>query len=121
MKPTDADEDLPRLVQRKLHYSIAGLRETWKSEPSFRQWTALVAASDLAALALMDGAALALVLVLGFLLLAAELGNTAIEAVTDKASPDHHPLAAKAKDAASAMVFVTFVALATAWLALLLA
>jgi len=40
------------------------------------------------------------------LVLAAEAFNTAIEAVVDLASPDRHPLAARAKDIAAAAVLV---------------
>ncbi|MBK8562959.1 MAG: diacylglycerol kinase family protein [Saprospiraceae bacterium] len=39
--------------------------------------------------------------------LAAEAFNTAIEHLTDLASPDHHPLAGKAKDVAAAAVLLT--------------
>ncbi len=38
-----------------------------------------------------------------------ELLNTAIEAVVDRVSPDRHPLAKRARDAASAAVFVRLV------------
>ncbi|MBI3953449.1 MAG: diacylglycerol kinase family protein [Chloroflexi bacterium] len=41
--------------------------------------------------------------------LAAELMNTAIEAVVDLASPGQHPLAQRAKDLAAAAVFVSIV------------
>ena len=41
--------------------------------------------------------------------LAAELLNTAIEAVVDLVSPEWHPLARQAKDAASASIFVLIV------------
>lgn len=44
-----------------------------------------------------------------------ELINTAIEAVTDKASPERHPLAKKAKDIGSAAVLLTRVMAATCW------
>nr|WP_262907648.1 diacylglycerol kinase family protein [Hymenobacter sp. BT770] len=37
---------------------------------------------------------------------AAELVNTAIEALTDLASPDYHPLAGKAKDVAAGAVLL---------------
>ncbi|GAA4351221.1 diacylglycerol kinase family protein [Hymenobacter saemangeumensis] len=37
---------------------------------------------------------------------AAELMNTAIEAITDLASPDYHPLAGKAKDVAAGAVLL---------------
>ena len=39
--------------------------------------------------------------------LAAEGFNTAIEHLTDLASPDHHPLAGKAKDVAAGAVLLT--------------
>jgi len=53
-------------------------------------------------------------------LLAAELINTAVEAIVDKTTPERHPLAKKAKDAGSAMTLVTFLALATLWVAVIL-
>lgn len=40
------------------------------------------------------------------LVLAAEAFNTAIEFLTDLASPDYHPLAGKAKDTAAAAVLI---------------
>ncbi len=40
------------------------------------------------------------------LVLAAEAFNTAIEFLTDLASPDYHPLAGKAKDVAAAAVLI---------------
>lgn len=41
------------------------------------------------------------------LVLSAEAFNTAIEALTDLVSPDHHPLAGKTKDIAAAAVLIT--------------
>ncbi|UOQ54057.1 diacylglycerol kinase family protein [Hymenobacter cellulosivorans] len=41
---------------------------------------------------------------------AAELMNTAIEAVVDLVSPEYHPLAGKAKDVAAGAVLITAVA-----------
>jgi diacylglycerol kinase len=38
--------------------------------------------------------------------LSAEAMNTALEYLTDLASPDHHPLAGKAKDVAAAAVLI---------------
>ena len=48
------------------------------------------------------------------LVVAAELANTAIEAVVDLASPDLHPLAKRAKDVAAAGVLVASVGAAAA-------
>ncbi|MEO3689893.1 diacylglycerol kinase [Roseateles paludis] len=59
-----------------------------------------------------------LLLALMGLVLVAELLNSGLEAIVDMASPDIHPLAAKAKDCGSAAVFVALVVLAGAWLAL---
>lgn len=56
-----------------------------------------------------------LILVLGWLLLASELINTAVESVVDLVSPDFHALAKKSKDAASAMTLLTFMTIITAW------
>lgn len=48
-----------------------------------------------------------LILVLTFgLVLVAEAMNTALEFLTDLASPDHHPLAGKAKDVAAGAVLI---------------
>lgn len=41
------------------------------------------------------------------LVLSAEAMNTAVEFVVDLVSPDHHPLAGKAKDVAAAAVLIT--------------
>lgn len=48
---------------------------------------------------------IALLLTIG-LVIGAELFNTALEKVVDLASPEIHPLAKKAKDAAAAAVFI---------------
>jgi diacylglycerol kinase (ATP) len=42
--------------------------------------------------------------------LTAEAMNTALEFLTDLASPDHHPLAGKAKDVAAGAVLLTAIA-----------
>ena len=108
--------ELLHLLFLKLGYSLAGLRDTWLTEPSFRQWFVLIIISDIAAIFLApDIIWVALVVAFGFLLLAAELINTAIEAIVDKTTPEIHPLAKKAKDAGSAMTLVTFLGLAALW------
>lgn len=47
------------------------------------------------------------------LVFAAEAFNTALENLTDLVSPDHHPLAGKAKDTAAAAVLFTAIGAAT--------
>ncbi|MDH5631321.1 MAG: diacylglycerol kinase, partial [Gammaproteobacteria bacterium] len=50
----------------------------------------------------------------------AELVNSAIEAVVDRISDEHHELSGRAKDIGSAMVMVSLVFLAVVWLVILI-
>lgn len=101
-------------------WSWAGVRATWATETSFRQWALANVVSAALAFALPLGAGdRALILALGLLVLAAELINTAIEVVVDMVSPDKHPLAAKAKDCGSACVALTALAAGVAWVCLI--
>lgn len=50
-----------------------------------------------------------------FLVLSAELLNSAIEAVVDKVSPEFHELAGRAKDMGSAAVFLLLLLLLLSW------
>lgn len=55
-------------------------------------------------------------LVMGALILVAELFNTAIEAVVDMVTEEYHPLAKVAKDTASAACFVADIIAAGMWI-----
>lgn len=102
-------------------WSWQGWTAAWASEKTLRQWTLVHALSVLLAFTLdLTPAERALVVALGFLLLAAELVNTAVETVVNHLSPEQHPLAKKAKDCASACVALTAIAGGSAWLFLLL-
>lgn len=117
MKSTTA-LSLGRIV-RAAQYSEQGFRSAWRDEAAFRQELVLVLL--LAPLTLwlpLPRIDTVLLLALMGLVLVAELLNSGLEAIVDMASPDIHPLAAKAKDCGSAAVFVALVVLAGAWLAL---
>jgi diacylglycerol kinase (ATP) len=106
-------------VFRAAQYSEQGIRSAWRDEAAFRQELVLVLL--LAPLTLwlqLPRTDTVLLLALMGLVLVAELLNSGLEAVVDKASPDIHVLAAKAKDCGSAAVFVALLMLAGAWLAL---
>ena len=93
-----------------------GLKAAFKNESAFRQETLLQILNVALALALrLPWQARALLISLGFILLTTELLNSALEALTNLASPEWHPLAKRAKDMGSAAVFVMLVALGTAW------
>lgn len=110
-----------RTVIEKLCYSLNGLKFALKRDRSLRQWLALVIVSNIAAVLLFDQAmTIGLIVALGFLLIAAELINTAVEILTDFVHPQRGEVAKQAKDVASAMTFLTSLALAAAWIAALM-
>lgn len=57
-----------------------------------------------------------IILVMGSLILVAELFNTAIEAVVDMVTEEYHPLAKVAKDTASAACFIADITAFGMWL-----
>lgn len=91
-------------------YSGAGFAAAFKSEAAFRQDLAVFAAGTAAACCL-DLTAVERVMLISslFLILPAELVNTAIETLVDRISDDFHPLSKKAKDIGSLIVLLSFV------------
>jgi diacylglycerol kinase (ATP) len=101
-------------------WSWAGWRSAWATEKSLRQWTlANVISAALALVLDLSGGERALILALGLLVLAAELGNSAIEDLADHLWPDRDPRAGRIKDIGSAMVAVAAIAAGVAWVAVL--
>lgn len=103
---------MPNAVIRAFVNSTNGLRAAWKDDASYRRAVLQVGAGILVASALalwLDMRINAWLTLVASLLpiLVVELLNTAIESVTDKASPERHPLAKKAKDVGSAAVLMT--------------
>lgn len=97
-------------------YSLDGLSEAWRHENAFRQevWLALVL---IPAAFFMPVGGLGKALMVGsvLLVLVVELLNSAIEAVVDRISLEHHALAKRAKDAGSAAVMLSLVNVAAVW------
>ncbi|MCC7488235.1 MAG: diacylglycerol kinase [Gammaproteobacteria bacterium] len=99
-------------------YSLAGLRAAWAHETAFRQEVGLTLI--LAPLAFWLGeTAMQRLMLLGscLLVLIVELLNSAIEAVVDRIGPEAHELSGRAKDLASAAVFLALLLAAAAWAA----
>ena len=110
-----------RRLKMRCIWSWHGLVATWQHEYSFRSWVWANLISAALAFALpLDPVERALIIALGFLVLAAELVNTAIEDAIDHTSLEHHPLAKRAKDAGSAGVAVAACAAGVAWLIILI-
>lgn len=85
-------------------HAARGVARAVAQEPNLRLELLLGVAA--LALAWWLGAPLVPVLLAAGLVLVAELGNSAMEAVVDLASPDHHELARAAKDMAAGAVLV---------------
>lgn len=92
----------------RLGFALSGLRLALRRERSLRAQAA-VAVLAVAVLAVAGASALwwALVLMAIALVLAAELFNSAIEALVDHLHPERHPEIGAVKDMAAAAVLVT--------------
>ncbi len=102
-------------------YSMKGLKAAWKNEAAFRQELMLAVIGIPLAYWLAQSKYEFLWLVLPlFLVIAAELTNSAIEAAVDRISDEHHHLSGRAKDIGSALVFVCLVLTALIWAVILL-
>lgn len=97
-------------------YSWAGLRAAFAHEEAFRQEMALTLLLLPLAIWLGDtGLERAVLIASWVLVLLMELGNSAIEAVVDRISDEHHPLAGRAKDIGSAIVLLALLNAAAVW------
>ncbi|MCD6036031.1 MAG: diacylglycerol kinase [Rickettsiales bacterium] len=103
-------------IIRAFGYSLEGLRAAFRSEFAFRVEVFVFAVFfPFACLINVSPASRAILIMSLFLVLLAELGNTAIEAVVNRISTEIHPLSKKAKDVGSAMVFITLINAGCCW------
>jgi diacylglycerol kinase (ATP) len=101
---------------RALLYSLEGLRDSFKTEPAFRQEIFLAIILIPAAFFLESSPTYRILMVSSILLvLIAEIANTAIEAAINRISTEIHPLSKKAKDAGSALVLLALLNVALVW------
>ena len=108
-------QGLPRLINA-LGYSRDGLRAAWQHEAAFREEVLLaLVALPLALFLGRTGVDRALLVGSVLLVLIVEILNSAVEAVVDKASPERHELAKRAKDMGSAAVLLTLINAAAVW------
>lgn len=102
-------------------YSVKGLKAAFSSEPAVRQELAailiLVPVTFWLDVTLVEQLLMIITL---FIVLIAELLNSAIEALADRVSTEIHVLIGKAKDIGSAAVFVSLVLAGVVWAAILL-
>jgi diacylglycerol kinase (ATP) len=110
-----------RRFRNTVIWSWEGWRAAWQSEKTLRQWS-IVQALSVALACWLDitAAERALIIGLGFVLLAAELMNTGLEEVVDYLSTEIDARAKKAKDCGSAAVALCAIAGGAAWLVVLI-
>jgi len=100
----------PRARARSLMCALRGVGIVLRSQPN--GWIMVVAGvCTIAAGFLLEVSTgeWCLLLIAVFVVLVAELFNTAIEFLTDLVAPEYHPLAGKAKDAAAGAVLLASV------------
>ena len=103
-------------LSNALGYSKDGLAAAWKNEAAFREEVLLAAvAFPLAFYLGQTGIERALLAGSILFILIVEILNSAVEAVVDKASPEKHELAKRAKDMGSAAVLLSLLNAAVIW------
>jgi len=96
--------------------ALQGLRAALVHEDAFRQEVLVAAiAIPVALLSNVDTTGKVLLVSSVFLVLIVELINSALEAAVDHTSLERHPLAKRAKDIASAAVFISIVNALATW------
>ena len=104
-------------IWKAFFYSLSGFKLAFRDEAAFRQELVLVAVLTPLCLILDLPIWLkALILSSHVLILIVELLNTAVESIVDKASPEFHHDAKKAKDTASSAVLLSLVLTAGLWI-----
>ena len=105
-----------------LRFSVEGFIAALRFEPSFRE--DLIFAIILVPFAIVlpvNAVSTALMIAALFLIIIVELLNSAIEWTIDYISTEKHPLAKRAKDMASAAVFLSYLNCIVVWLIIIFA
>jgi diacylglycerol kinase (ATP) len=113
--PYKSKGGLSRLINA-LRYSAQGLAAAFRHEAAFRQ--ELLLAAVLVPLALWigrSGGEIALLIGSVVFVLIVELLNSALEALADAITVDHHPLIGRAKDLGSAAVLLALLFSTASW------
>jgi len=102
-------------------YSLAGFKAAFQNEAAFRQIILInIVLIPITFFLEVSPAEQALMIVVCLLAVIVELINSALEAVVDRVSLEHHPLSKNAKDMGSAAQFVAQAIIFFTWLIILL-
>jgi len=119
MNPAAPKNELARLAYATRN-SLRGYTRVFRDEAAFRtQIAVLIVIVPIAGWLAESWFQFAILVSSWVLVLATELGNSAIEAAIDRIGPEQHDLAAKTKDAGSAMVMTAMLIAGGIWLAVL--
>ncbi len=105
-----------RRIVNATRYSLSGLAAAWRHEEAFR--LEILASIVMVPASFWIGKnAVEISLLTGtcFIVLITELLNSAIEAIVDRISTEHHELSGRAKDIGSAAVLVSLVMTVLIW------
>ena len=112
-------QGIARLINA-MGYSRDGLSAAWRHEAAFREEVLLaIVAIPLALFFGNSGVDRALLIGSILLILIVEILNSGLEAIVDKASPEKHDLAKRAKDMGSAAVLLSLVNAVVVWVCVL--
>lgn len=114
--PPDGKRRSHRNFLLSVRWSLEGFFAALKHEPSFRE--GMIFALLLVPLAIIlpvNAVSSALMIASLALILVVELLNSAIELIIDYLRPEHHPLAKRIKDMASAAVFLSYISCIVVW------
>lgn len=110
-----------RRIWNAFFYSLDGFKAALRHEHAFRQEVLLaVVLIPLTFFLPVAGVGRALMIASVLLVLIVELLNSAVEAVVDRISLEHHELAKRAKDIGSAAVMLSLVNVLVVWALVLL-
>ena len=110
-----------RRLWNAFHYTLDGFAAAYKCEDAFRQEVRLAALLiPLAFFLPASGVGRALMVGSVLLVLIVELLNSAVEAVVDRVSLEHHHLSKRAKDVGSAAVLLALINVVVIWSCVLL-
>lgn len=121
-EPTSLKRRSFRNFFSSLRFSVEGFFAALKLEPSFRE--DLIFAIILVPFAIIlpvNAVSTAIMIAALFLIIIVELLNSAIEWTIDYISTEKHPLAKRAKDMASAAVFLSYLNCVVVWLIIIFA
>src|SRR6218665_3941581 len=103
-------------ILNAMRYSMQGFAAAWRDEHAFRQELMFCVPMIVVAACLPVGLTQKALLIGAMLLIiVVELLNSAIEAVVDLVTVEHHAMAGKAKDIGSAAVMLCFANAAVIW------